>query len=72
MSEQTVILTGQLRRWKEHFSDHRLAGKVFVILQEDWERCETEACWSFLVEGREEWHFEESILLDSEILHEAR
>ena len=51
--EEKEVLPGQLRRWKNSFNDHHLAGRTFLVLQEDWERCETEPCWSFLVDGRE-------------------
>ena len=66
--EEKEVLPGQLRRWKNSFNDHHLAGRTFLILQEDWERCETEPCWSFLIDGREDWHFNESIILNSEVL----
>ena len=71
-ADEPRVESGQLRRWSDSLNDHRLAGRTFLIIQEDWERCETEACWSFLVDGREDWHFEDSIITDSEVLHEAR
>ena len=71
MTEEPRVEIGQLRRWLR--PDHeRDIHKPFVILGEEWDRSTTEACWRYLMDGKEDWNFEEVILDDSELLSEAR
>lgn len=64
---------GQLRRWVRGSADPHLsrAGEVFIVLDDNCARSETEACWNYLMNSRKYWEFEEVILDDSEVLSES-
>lgn len=66
----TNIHRGQLRRWLRHDQPED-NGKLFVILGEEWDRSTTEPSWEFLIDGRIDWHFEDTIEYDSEVVNEA-
>ena len=60
---------GQLRRWvRGSAGSAGVPGEVFIVLDEEWGRSETEACWNYLMNSTRYWEFEEVILDDSELV----
>lgn len=63
---------GQLRRW--HGPDHpKDQDKLFMIIHSGHERVDGEVSifdptWSFVIDGRREWHFEDVIERDSDVI----
>lgn len=66
----TKIHRGQLRRWV-HPDHPKDVGKIFMILNEEWDRSTTEPSWEFLIDGRKDWHFEDVLERDSEAVSDA-
>ena len=63
---------GQLRRWRvpDHPKDQ---DKLFMIVHSGHERVAGEVLisdpvWSFIIDGHKEWHFEDIIERDSEVI----
>lgn len=64
----TRIEPGQLRRWLR--PDHpRDIGRVFLIVERSGS--DDEPIWSFIIDGRREWHFEDVIELDTELVSDV-
>ena len=62
------ILPGQLRIWNR--PDHRRdVGKVILMTARSGP--EEEPLWSFIIDGRVDWHFEDVLLRDSEAVSEG-
>ena len=66
---------GQLRRWTNP-EDGRDVGKVFMILGEktEWDNRVTippggwSRCWDFMMDGQADWHYDDVIARDSEVV----
>jgi hypothetical protein len=66
------IEIGQIRRWLD--PDHpKDAGKLFMIVgpgpqARDGEVKIVDPTWSFIIDGRKDWHFADVIKRDSEVV----
>lgn len=64
-----MIEVGQLRRWLR--PDHpRDIGKIFLVME--LTGSDDEPIWSFIIDGKHEWHFEDVIERDTELVSEGR
>lgn len=71
-----MIEVGQLRRWinPDHPKDK---DNVFLVLgvKETWDSEESmpvgDLCWDFIMDGREDWHYDDVITRDSEVISEG-
>ena len=69
---------GQLRRWNNP-DDKRDAGKVFMILgvKTEWDSGismpagDFDLCWDFIMDGKTDWHYDDVIGRDSEVVNEG-
>ena len=70
------VEAGQLRRWINPPDDDDDAGKVFMILGEktQWDSRITippggfDPCWDFIMDGHADWHYDDVIARDSEVV----
>lgn len=72
------VEAGQLRRWVN--PDHpRDKGKVFMVLgvKTDWKGTgfiasdALDLSWDFIMDGQAEWHYDDVLARDSEVISEA-
>lgn len=63
-----MIEPGQLRRWLR--PDHpRDVGKVFLVTA--LTGSDDEPIWSFIIDGRVDWHFDDVIERDTELVNDG-
>ena len=77
------VESGQLRRWGPRAVVHAQRGSVFVLLGINEEFCRNSGrppigaripqntAWDFLIDGAIDWHFEDVIMKESEVVSEA-
>jgi hypothetical protein len=75
---RTQVKAGQLRRWirPDHPDDK---GKVFMVLgvKTDWKGTEfiasdaLDLSWDFIIDCQAEWHYDDVLARDSEVVSEA-
>ena len=70
------VEVGQLRRWRAMSDGSGARGKVFIVLSERKEFVGDDGCtyavkelaWNCLEDGREEWNWDENIVVGSVVI----